>query len=208
MIPGGLSKEQEEAYLCKFSSLYFLWALIIGQSAPEPLHGSSKTIVKPHFFPSSSDSTASQNINAILSRLRSISITRNIIFFVTLSCRHAHRITSLLQYSWRSRRAPGSFDLVTWASQPTRTIGAPKMQNLILSPFTPMFCHHQMWLESFVYLCLMRLFLFTVYLRATSYLNQHHWFWPHFSHPKQNTPKDSSFLRLQNGFNWQIGKLK
>ena len=24
MIPGGLSKEQEEAYLCKFSSLYFL----------------------------------------------------------------------------------------------------------------------------------------------------------------------------------------
>ena len=34
------------------------------------------------------------------------------------------------------------------------------------------------------------------------------WFWPHFSHPKQNTPKDSSFLRLQNGFDWQNGKLK
>ena len=126
MIPGGLTKEQEEAYLCKFSSLYFLWALIIGQSAPEPLHWSRKPIIKPHFFPSSSDTTASQNINAILSRLRSISNTRNIIFFVTLSCSRAHRITSLLQYNSRLRRPPGSFDLVTWASQPTRTIGAPR----------------------------------------------------------------------------------
>ena len=158
MIPGGLSKEQEEAYLCKFphhdvlvyrSMKYRRVQMLMcrGQSTSPSVHATANTLAPLYQRVYGSSST----LNLIFSPSAAIQTPslNNVNSFPTSVVQPLAVLNPplqvnnlLLQYSWRSRRVRGSCGAATWGSPATKMIGAHEMLSLLSlpkdSPFSPL----------------------------------------------------------------------